>query len=103
MNISFKKKGKIKCSGERKKRMFKKRECAARRSALKKMLKSFFSPGQVAQLVRASSCTQKVVGSIPSQGTYVGGGFDPRFGACRRQPIKKQTNKTKNILQVEGK
>ena len=29
-------------------------------------------PGRVAQLGGVSSCTQKVVGSIPSQGTYLG-------------------------------
>ena len=29
-----------------------------------------FSPGQVAQLVRALTCYTRVVDSIPSQGTY---------------------------------
>ena len=38
------------------------------------------SPGQVAQLVGASSCTAKGLCSIPSQGTYLHCGFDPQLG-----------------------
>ena len=35
----------------------------------------------MAQLVRASSCTpEKVEGSIPGQGTYLGCSFDPQLG-----------------------
>ena len=39
-------------------------------------------PGWVAQLVGTSTqkVYQKVAGSIPSQGTYLGCGFDPRLG-----------------------
>ena len=34
----------------------------------------------MAQLVGASSCNQKVAGSIPGQNTYLGCGFDPQSG-----------------------
>ena len=30
---------------------------------------------------------QKVVGSIPGEGTYLGCGFDPQSGCGQRQPI----------------
>ena len=39
-----------------------------------------FNPGQVAQLVGVLFVHQKVVGLIPSQGTYLGHGFNPRLG-----------------------
>ena len=38
------------------------------------------SLASVAQLVGALSCNQKVVGSIPGQGTYLGCGFNPQPG-----------------------
>ena len=41
----------------------------------------------MAQLVGASSHTQKFAGSIPGQDTYLGCRFDPWWGAYRRQLI----------------
>ena len=37
-------------------------------------------PGGVAQLVGTPSRTQKIVGSIPGQGAYLGWGFEPQLG-----------------------
>ena len=41
----------------------------------------------VVWLVGASSCSQKVAGSIPGQGTYLSCGFDPGPGTYQRQPM----------------
>ena len=44
-------------------------------------------PGQVGELVGASSHTpKKVAGLISSQGTYLGCRLIPSWGTCRRQP-----------------
>ena len=46
-----------------------------------------FSPSQVAQSVGCSPIHQKVPGSIPGQGTYLGCGFHPGGSAYNRQLI----------------
>ena len=40
----------------------------------------------VAQWIEHWSANQKVTGSIPSQGTCLGCGPGPQWGACKRQP-----------------
>ena len=41
----------------------------------------------MAQWVGHRPAKQKVTGSIPSQGTYLGCGYGPRWGIHGRQPI----------------
>ena len=40
----------------------------------------------VAQWIEWGLANQRVIGSIPSQGTCLGCGPDPQKGACERQP-----------------
>ena len=51
----------------------------------------YTGPASMTELVGVSSHNQKIVGSIPGQGTYLVGRFHPRSGSVqspdRRQPI----------------
>ena len=41
----------------------------------------------MAQWIEQWPASQKVIGSIPGQGTWLGGGPGPQLGACKRQWI----------------
>ena len=50
--------------------------------------KTYYIPGQVAQLVGAlPRAPKRVAGLIPGQGTYLGCGFDPQLGSIQEQLI----------------
>ena len=48
---------------------------------------NFPALANVAQWIECWPVNQKVTGSIPHQGTCLGGGLVPQLGACKRQPI----------------
>ena len=52
---------------------------------LKKKL--YVSLAGAAQWIECQPANQKIAGSIPSQGTCLGGGPDPQLRVCETQPI----------------